>query len=136
MINSIVVCENITEDFKPINIKKNFFSNDFSIQILVKMDLIKQDTNIYFHWYISNNEKLIATYEIPLKANEEKIRYAVGGVEIGRLILEKNFNPLQKWFVLVELNDQTEKIEFEIKPFKTDGFSNQVSNHSRYSWQA
>ncbi|BBW98633.1 hypothetical protein [Geobacillus subterraneus] len=33
MIESIIVCEHTTDDFKPINKKSIFFPNDFSVKM-------------------------------------------------------------------------------------------------------
>lgn len=135
MIESIIVCEHTTEDFKPINKKNIFFPNDFSVQILVKLSLIEKDSKIVFHWYINSEpDEPISSYEIPLKANSNTQRYAVGGLEIAHLLTQKEFNVFQKWFVLVEYQGIFHRVEFEIRPLNIGSDNKSYSPVSRYSW--
>ncbi|MFB5167159.1 hypothetical protein ETC01_13080 [Geobacillus sp. NFOSA3] len=135
MIESIIVCEHTTDDFKPINKKSIFFPNDFSVQILVKLSSVKKDSEILFHWYISSEpDEPIATYSIPLKTNLNTPRYAVGGLQIAHLLNQKEFNIFQKWFVLVEYEGVFHRVEFEIRPLNVGTNNNSYSPISRYSW--
>lgn len=141
MMESIIICEYVTEDCKPINEKNTFFSTDFSIQVLVKMKKIQTDTNILFHWYTKGNpDVLISTYEAPIKGKETYPRFAVGGMKIPQLLLEENIKPFQEWYVLIELDGLFERAEFIIKPHSvynnTLKLNNPTYHQAGYHWNA
>ncbi|MDX1770797.1 MAG: hypothetical protein R3328_04660 [Planococcaceae bacterium] len=131
----------MTKEFNPVNEKKIFFSTDYTVQILVRMKKIPTDQKISFHWYTEGNpDFLICTYEIPIKGKETSPRFAVAGVEIPFLMLEKSIKSFQKWYVLIELDGLSIRKEFEIKSHSLyTGKSNvklQISGQSGYDWEA
>lgn len=136
-----MICEYVTEEFKPMNEKRIFYSTDFSIQVLVQMKEIQTDRNILFHWYKEGSQDvLIGTYEIPIKGKETYPRFALAGMEIPLLFLEENNNSVQKWYVLIETYGICERKEFEIRSHNLyNGKSNsnlQIPVQSGRQWDA
>jgi hypothetical protein len=131
----------VTDEFKPVNKKKVFYSTDFSIQVLVQMKEIHTDTKIFFNWYREGSpDVLIGTYELSIQGKKTSPRFAVAGIEIPLLLSEKDNKSFQKWYVLIELDGVYEKKEFEIRTYslyKSNSNSNlQMSIDSGREWKA
>lgn len=140
MIESITICEYVTEDLKPINKKNIFFPTDLSVQVLVKMKKMKMNTNILFNWYIEGNpDILMGSYEIPIKGKDTYPRFAVGLLDIPLLLSEKDdYNPFKKWYVLIKVEGSVKKERFEIKNNNSYNGQSEITTpyQSRYSWNA
>lgn len=120
-IKQITLCEYVNKNFEAVNEKKVFYSTDLSIQVLVQLNEIQQDTVIKFHWYKLDNgeEQIIGIYEIPIIGKKNiSPRYTVAGIDIPMLMEEDPNGFSEKWGVLIEVDKYFEKRNFELKKHK------------------
>lgn len=132
MIKSIVVCEDTTNSYEPINAKRLFFPGiQGTVQILVRLSQIEQDSNVTFQWYISREpEAPLATYVVPMIRNSNADRFAVGVLDLEALLVLNSFDIYQKWFVIVSYEGETYREDFELRKF-----NHYLSNGSYLSGQ-
>ncbi|MGE7094249.1 hypothetical protein ACQKII_23025 [Lysinibacillus sp. NPDC048646] len=142
-IEKITLCEYVNENFEAVNAKKVFCSADSSVQVLVQLNEIQQDTIIKFNWYKSHNDKeqIIGIYEIPIIGKKNiSPRYAIAGFDIPLLMEEEPNGFSEKWGVLIELNGDVESMNFEFKKYKNydkELKSNiQITPSSTLDWKA
>jgi hypothetical protein len=127
MIKSIVVCEDTTNSYEPINAQRRFFPGVHgTVQILVRLSKIEQDSNVTFQWYISGEpETPLATYVVTMIRNSSADRFAVGVLDLEALLVLNSFDIYQKWFVIVSYEGETYREDFELRKF-----NNYLSNGS------
>lgn len=120
-IKKITLCEYVNEQFEPVNKKNIFYSTDLSIQVLVQLNEIRQDTFIRFHWFKFHNgeEQIVGIYEIPIIGKKGiSPRHAIAGIDIPMLMEEEPNGLSEKWSILIEIENQVEKRYFELKKHK------------------
>lgn len=114
IVSSIIICEETTEDFRPVRQTDRFTQHNHSVTVLVQLQQVKEAT-IRFHWYInSDRNNPVAVYDIPLDYSENKIRLVTNTLGIQYLFNEEQLNIFQPWFVLVELDRELYITKFEI----------------------
>ncbi|KZE48120.1 hypothetical protein AV540_00740 [Brevibacillus parabrevis] len=141
-IRSVIICENTTSAFEPINPATVFYPeiND-CVQVLVSLNKITTNTAVTFHWFISSEPQLpLAVYEIPMEASNNPNRFAVGVLELKGLLKPLEFNIYQNWFVNVECEGVYIKKEFAIRKHSIYGVDSKRqyynnSSISRVNWK-
>jgi len=82
LINSITICENITEEFKSVKEKNIFTPKDAHVCALIELSKIEEDTYINIEWTIDDSkQEIIGIYQLPLIGKEDASRFAVAGSE-------------------------------------------------------
>lgn len=115
-INSVIICEDTTSDFTPINIGKSFFDTHKNISILVKLPKITQTTEVVFT-ITSEYDNRDIIFTLPLPPNDKDTRYAT--CIINPIILIHNDLDKEYWNVNVSCLDATKNIKFLIKRYTT-----------------
>ncbi|MER2153601.1 MAG: hypothetical protein ABS917_05405 [Solibacillus sp.] len=109
MINSITICENITEEFKSVNEKNLFTPKDAQVCALIELGKIKEDTIINIEWTIDDSKQvLIGIYQLPLMGKEDSSRFAVAGLDIQMLLSENIINKTTQIKVTAYLDSNIE----------------------------
>lgn len=121
LINSITICENITEEFRSVNEKKIFTPKDAYVCALIELSKIEEDTKINIEWIIDDSkQEIIGIYQLPLIGNEDSIRFAVAGLDIQLLLSENIIYKTSQIKVTVYLDSNIDyKIsnDFILKPY-------------------
>lgn len=142
LINSITICENITEEFKSVNEKNLFTPKDAQVCALIELGKIKEDTIINIEWTIDDSkQELIGIYQLPLMGKEDSSRFAVAGLDIQMLLSENIINKTTQIKVTAYLDSNIEyKISstFKLKTFieyKGNKLKNINLHTSSKEWQ-